>query len=264
MERIGWIEADWPAAAGIRAGVSTRALPGRSVGPYAQGNLGVHVGDDPAAVAHNRELLRAMLNLPAEPIWLEQVHGTAVFSVVDSTTQPHSIAADASVTRCPGVVLAVQTADCLPILLANRSGTEIAAIHAGWRGLAAGVVEETLAQMTSRAHELRAWIGPAIGPDAFEVGDDVREAMVSGHVRETAEAIERCFRPQLSKNQPVHGKWLCDLARIALLRLRALGVDTVAPSGLCSYTDQERFFSHRRDRVSGRMVSLIWMSDSHP
>ncbi len=260
MERIGWIEADWPTTAGIRAGVSTRALPGRSNGPYAQGNIGAHVGDDPGAVAHNRALLRAMLNLPSEPVWLNQVHGIGVHQVTDSVSAP--IEADAAVTRCPGVVLAVQTADCLPILLANRSGTEIAAIHAGWRGLAAGVIEATLAGMTSRAHELRAWIGPAIGPNAFEVGDEVREAMVSGHSTEASLGFERCFRPQVGRSGPVPGKWLCDRPRLALLRLQAMGVDTVVPSGLCSFTDHDRFFSHRRDRVSGRMVSLIWISAS--
>lgn len=251
----GWIAARWAAPTHVRAGISTRLLPGQSTGPYARGNLGDHVGDDPAAVAANRRLLREVLALPQEPAWLRQVHGCAVLA--PGETAPEE--ADAAITRTPGTVLAILTADCLPILLCNAEGTEIAAIHAGWRGLAGGVIDATVGRMVSAAGSLRAWIGPGIGPEAFEVGDDVRAAMLDAAGPEDRNAVLAAFVPRRAAEGIIAGKWWCDLPRLAVIRLARLGVRQVASSGLCTVSDA-RFYSHRRDRVTGRMASLVWIA----
>lgn len=234
---------DWPAPARVGA-VQTTRRGGASHGPYASLNLGDHVGDDPAAVAANRAHLGAIL--PAAPVWLTQVHGVAV---ADADRAAPGIEADAAVSRRPGTVCAVMTADCLPVLLCDRGGKVVAAAHAGWRGLCAGVIEATVAAMGVPAGDVLAWLGPAIGPQAFEVGDEVRAAFVAHDAAATAAFA-------------AHGpdKWLADIWLLARQRLAALGVGSVSGGGQCTVADRDRFFSYRRDRITGRMATCIWLA----
>ena len=243
-----WIEPDWPAPAWVRALTTTRA-GGVSEGPYRSLNLAGHVGDAPAQVAANRARLRAAAGLPAEPAWLEQVHGCGVCRL-DAESVPGGIGrrADAAVTAHPDTVCAVLTADCLPVLLCDAGGSVVAAVHAGWRGLLDGVVEAAAVRMARPPATLMAWLGPAIGPDAFEVGDEVREAFCR-----RIDGAEAVFRPSPA------GRWLADLYALARLRLAAIGVGRVSGGGLCTLTDAERFFSYRRDGATGRMATLIWI-----
>ena len=236
-----WIMADWPAPDGIIAGTTTR-IGGVSDGAYASMNLGGHVGDDQAHVAENRRRFVAGCGLPAEPDWLTQVHGTAVR--VDGTTAP--VEADAAISRKPGAVLAVLTADCLPILLCADSGDEIAAIHAGWRGLAAGIVDATLANLQAAPGQLAAWFGPAISQAAFEVGGEVRAAFIARDA-----GAEGCFL------QNERGRWQADLYGLARRQLEAAGVGVIHGGGMCTVADSERFFSYRRDGQCGRMATFI-------
>ena len=239
-----WIVPDWPAPACVRALITTR-IGGDSVGPYASMNLGLRVGDDPGVVDANRRLLKRFL--PAEPKWLNQVHGT---TVVAAETIVHPTEADASVATSRGCVSAIMVADCLPILFANHNGSVVAAAHAGWRGLAGGVIENTIQTLGTPPRDLLAYLGPAIGPSAFEVGDEVREAFVA-----VDQAAACAFRP----HKP--GKWLANLFALARQRLASAGVWNVYGGGQCTYSDPARFFSHRRDKVSGRMAALIWIED---
>lgn len=236
---------DWPAPANVRA-VQTLRTGGCSPAPWASFNLGDHVGDLPTHVAANRAALRAVL--PAEPVWLQQVHGIAV---ADADRQPLRPEADAVVARQVGSVCAVMTADCLPVLFCDRAGTVVAAAHAGWRGLEAGVLEATLAAMKVSPGEILAWLGPAIGPSCFEVGDEVRAAFVAVNPL-AAEA----FQP----HGP--GKWLADIYRLARQRLLASGVVAISGGDACTVSDGQRFFSYRRDGVTGRMASLVWLDHS--
>ena len=238
-----WIVPDWPAPARVRALVTTRA-GGISSGPYASLNLGFHTDDDPANAAQNRARLQQ--HLPQPPKWLAQVHGT---EVVDADTLKHVPEADASVASVPGTVCAILVADCLPILLADRAGTCVGAAHAGWRGLAGGVIANTVARMTAAPADLIAYIGPGIGPTAFEVGDDVLRAFCAN-----APELEAAFAPL----RP--GKWLCDLPRLARDALHRAGVTHVYGGTLCAYSDPERFYSYRRDRITGRMAALVWLT----
>lgn len=235
---------DWPAPASVRA-VSTARAGGVSQALFGSLNLGDHVGDAASAVAENRARLRSVLNLPAEPCWLQQVHGNCA---VDAAAQAQPCQADAAYTDQPGVVCAVLTADCLPLLLCNRAGTRVAAVHAGWRGLANGVIERTLAGFTESGSELMAWMGPAIGPRAFEVGDEVRAEFVA-HDGVAAAA----FQPARA------GHWFADLYTLARQRLAACAVNAVYGGDYCTYTDAARFYSYRRDGSTGRMASLIWL-----
>ncbi|MDE2069855.1 MAG: peptidoglycan editing factor PgeF [Gammaproteobacteria bacterium] len=250
-----WIAPDWPAPANVRA-VSTTRNGGVSRGSYASFNLGAHVGDDPRAVAENRLQLRTELRLPREPHWLAQVHGASVTTLEDSVSQQaddgsgKSPTGDGAVTRTPGQACVVMTADCLPVLLCDRTGKTVAAAHGGWRGLAAGILENTFAAMRVPPAEVLAWLGPAIGPEAYEVGDEVRAALIKDH----AEA-DQAFEPWAA------GKWLCDLYQIASQRLRRAGVTHIYGGGFCTYSDRERFFSYRRDGECGRMASLIWLEN---
>lgn len=223
----------------------TTRLGGVSQGPYASLNLGDHVGDDPAAVVENRAILQQRLGLPAAPHWLTQVHGCQVATAEQSMP---GCAADAICTRQPGRVCAVLTADCLPLLICDRQGGGVCAVHAGWRGLAAGVIEAALAKHDRPAADLLVWLGPAIGPGAFEVGEDVRQAFVA----QDCEA-EAAFEPLRA------GHWLADIYTLARQRLSRLGVGFVGGGEYCTVTDRERFFSYRRDGVTGRMASLIWL-----
>ena len=238
------ITPDWPAPANVRSLITTRS-GGVSAAPYASLNLGDHVGDNPQHVMQNRAVLKAQL--PAEPRWLKQVHGIAVADACMVGAE-----ADASVAFQAGEVCAVLTADCLPVLLCDQSGTVVGAAHAGWRGLLNGVIESTVAAMKVPSSALLAYLGPAIGPQAFEVGDEVRAAFVV----ENPEAAS-AFSP--GDQQAETQKWLADIYELARLRLEKLGVAGVYGGGLCTYTDAEQFFSYRRDGVTGRMASLIWL-----
>ena len=243
--------AEWPAPSRVRACTTLRHGAGISRSPFDQFNLGDHVGDDPQAVRDNRAALKTLLHLPAEPQWLQQVHGVAVLDAeaIDST-RAQTPQADAAISRQVGTVLAVLTADCLPVLLVSHEGDEIAAVHAGWRGLLAGVIESTLQKMRTPADQVMAWIGPAIGPEAFEVGEEVRAAFVAE--REVANAA---FVPSGRE-----GKWCCDLAALAEQRLRAARVENVYLSRRCTFSEPTEFYSYRREARGGRMASLIWMT----
>ncbi len=232
---------DWPAPAGVRA-LSTTRCGGVSAPPWQGFNLGDHVGDDPLAVAANRASLRR--ELPAEPLWLSQVHGTRC---VDAARALPGVQADASFTRQRGVVCAVLTADCLPVLLCDERATVVAIAHAGWRGLAAGVIEATVATMGEPGERLMAWLGPAIGARAFEVGGEVRELFIAGDAA-AADAFTAAG-----------GKWLCDIYRLARRRLHSLGIRRVAGADFCTVNAAQTCFSFRRDGVTGRMASLIWL-----
>jgi YfiH family protein len=240
---------DWEAPATVRALVTTRT-GGVSVGPYASMNLGDHVGDAVLAVNENRRILAHLADLPSKPAWLRQVHG--IDCVEYEAAAATLLDADAIVARAAGQVCAIMTADCLPVLFCARDGSVVAAAHAGWRGLLNGVLEATLGKMALPAAEVLAWLGPAIGPAAFEVGDEVRSAFVTQNALAAA-----AFLPAKEV-----GKWLCDIYQLARLRLAAAGVLHVSGGGLCTCTDVDRFYSYRRDKVSGRMASLIWVEQS--
>lgn len=238
------IRPDWPAPRNVRACTTTRS-GGVSKPPYESFNLGDHVHDDAAAVMRNRELLMQRLGLMRQPVWLQQVHG---LRVIDAAQPNAPREADAAYSFMPELACAVLTADCLPVLLCDRAGTRVAAAHAGWRGLAGGVLEAAVAALGTSGEDLLAWLGPAIGPKAFEVGDEVRAAFTA----RDAGAVE-AFRP-LSP-----GKWLADLYLLARRRLMQAGVLNVYGGHWCTYADSARFYSYRRDRVTGRMATLIWM-----
>ena len=236
----------WSAPARVGAAFSLRE-GGVSTGHYASLNVGLHVGDDAVAVAENRHRLCSVLQLPGEPLWLQQVHGIEVF---DADRQPLPATppiADAAVARRAGAVLAVMVADCLPVLFCRDDGSAIGVAHAGWRGLASGVLEATVAALGEARH-LQAWIGPGIGAAHFEVGSEVRDAFLAAGPRATS-----CFVAN------PHGRWRCDLAGLARQRLMDLGVARVTDSGLCTHADAQRFYSHRRDGRTGRMVALLWL-----
>lgn len=238
-----FIRPDWPAPRNVHA-LSTTRSGGVSAGRYASLNLGEHVGDSPQAVAANRARLHRSLG-HAMPRWLQQVHGVRVTRDGDITHAP----ADAAVTGRHDVACTIMTADCLPVIFCDRAGSRVGAAHAGWRGLAAGVLEATVQAMDASADSLMAWLGPAIGPETYEVGDEVRHAFVR-HTPQAAVA----FRAGRSA-----GKWWCDLYMLARQRLEAAGVKDIYGGGLCTFTDKERFFSFRRDGECGRMATLIWL-----
>ena len=242
---------DWPAPPGVRACVTTRRLPGASLPPFDAFNLGARCGDDPDAVRANRAQLVELAALPGAPHWLSQVHGTAVHEVAAGTPETDEPEADAAVTRVPGAVLGVLTADCLPVLFATRDGSTIGAAHAGWRGLAAGVLEATVAAMRAPGGEILAWLGPAAGPARYEIGAEVRAAFVDADADAAASFIPT--RP---------GHYLIDLYALARRRLAAAGVSRIHGGGLCTISDATRFYSYRRDGHTGRMASLIHLADA--
>ena len=241
-----WIVPDWPAPARVRSLVTTRH-GGVSSGEYASLNLGDHVGDDPRAVAENRRRVAACL--PAEPLWLNQVHGIRVLDSGSDAVNERAPEADAAFSRRSGVVCAAMTADCLPVLFCDRSGIVVAAAHAGWRGLHAGVLEQTVRAMECPGEQLLAWLGPAIGPAAFEVGDEVLSAFLGAH--KEAKAAFIAHRP---------GKWLADIYLLARLALARAGVNAIYGGDYCTVRDADNFFSYRRDGATGRMASLIWLA----
>jgi YfiH family protein len=244
-----WIVPDWPAPGNVKALFTTRN-GGVSSGPYASFNLGDHVGDDPATVKQNRSLLRRVL--PGEPRWLKQVHGTTPVRI-DDYDGSAPCDGDAAFSRCAGTICAVLVADCLPILLCSHAGTLAGVIHAGWRGIVGGVIERTLSEI-SRADRIdlriMAWLGPAIGPRHFEVGEEVRQVFIE-HDRKSAIA----FLPHHTHN----GKWFADLFLLARQRLTEAGVTEVYGGGECTFGNPEKFFSYRRDGNTGRMAGLIWL-----
>lgn len=240
-----WLVPEWPAPPAVRAVTTTRG-GGVSREPWASMNPADHVGDDAAAVAANRTRLREVLALPAEPVWLHQVHGVTVVDAGQAGDRP---AADAAWTVQPGVVCAVLTADCLPVVFADRAGLCVAVAHAGWRGLSAGVLEATVRQLPVPPRELLAWLGPAIGPAAFEVGAEVRAAFVA----QDTQAM-RAFMPGTD------GRWFADLYRLARQRLAGCGVTAVYGGDWCTFSDRARFFSYRRDGTTGRMATLVWLA----
>lgn len=232
----------WPAPNNVRALQTTRS-GGISSAPYDSLNLGDHVGDAPLAVERNRILLNTLL--PSEPVWLEQVHGTIVANADNANCRPQ---ADACISRRRGAVCVVMTADCLPVLLCDTQGSVVGAAHAGWKGLAAGVIEATVRAMEAAPKNLMAWLGPAINQDAFEVGEEVRALFVDADPQSVT-----AFLP----GQP--GKWFADVYALARLRLNALGIARIYGGGDSTYRESERFFSYRRDGATGRMGTFIWL-----
>jgi len=244
VNKPAFLAADWPVSDTIFAGTTLRP-GGASEGVYAGFNLGAHVGDAPQAVANNRRQLRNLLDLPNEPNWLQQAHGTVVVTApctVDAVPE-----ADACITEKPATVCAVMTADCLPVLFARTDGQAVAAAHAGWRGLSAGVLEATIDAFECAPEQLVAWLGPAISQAAFEVGDEVREQFV---------AQDRAAEAAFAANAA--GRWQADLYGLAKLRLRRHGVNAIFGGDHCTFAESDDFFSYRRDGQCGRMASLIF------
>jgi len=235
---------DWPAPENIRAYVSTRK-GGHSQTPFDEFNLGNHVDDNPEVVKNNRLLLNTALSLPGDPVWLEQIHTTNVVNAAKAEAPVH---ADASYSSQKNTVCVVMTADCLPVFFCSKDGSEVAIAHAGWRGLVAGVLEATVEKLDSPAEELIAWLGPAIGPEAFEVGEEVRAAFMHQNTE---------TKNTFSKNK--NGKWLADIYSLARIRLEQAGVQNISGGDFCTYKNAEQFYSYRRDGQTGRMASLIWI-----
>jgi len=238
-----WIPADWPAPSGVVAGTTLRH-GGVSSGSFDSLNLGAYVDDDADAVCENRIRFRSLCDLPSEPRWLRQVHGSHVVVDPPSGETPE---ADAAITRHVGVVCVVQTADCLPVIFAAIDGTELAVAHAGWRGLANGVLESTVSAMSTDPANLLAWLGPAISQPAFEVGGEVREAFLAHDP-----AAAGCF----AAND--RGRWQADIYGLARMRLGVAGVEQISGGENCTFGEPERFFSHRRDGACGRMASFVF------
>ena len=247
LPKLQFITPKWPAPANVKALQTTR-VGGVSSAPYESFNLGAHVNDDGVAVARNRQLLSPYL--PSEPVWVNQVHGVEVIDAAQSTCLQN---ADASFTTQPNVVCVTMTADCLPVLLCDQAGTVVAAVHAGWRGLCDGAIEAAVNKLPAEKSEILAWLGPAIGPNAFEVGEEVRHQFMQHD-----QLSEQAFKP-------IGDKWLCNMYMIAQQRLHKLGVKQIYGASVnedfCTYTDEARFFSFRRNNVTGRMASLIWLTN---
>lgn len=245
MSSPSLLEFEWALPRGLRAAFTTR-LGGRSEAPWDSFNLATHVGDEPAHVAVNRARLKELLALEDEPAWLDQVHGVAVNNL-DEVASAGPVIADAATTSRMGVACVVMVADCLPVLFATRDGSRIGAAHAGWRGLASGVLERTVRALNAPGRELMAWLGPCISREHFEVGEEVREEFLKQDP-----SAEDCF------DRNPRGRWQADLVGLAKRRLARLGVTDVAGGQWCTFADRERFFSHRRDGRGGRLAALIW------
>ena len=243
---MNWITPNWNAPKQVKAFASTR-IGGCSKSPYEGLNLGMHVGDDPILVQSNRDLLQQQTEMPTAPVWLNQTHSTVVLEIAQPTNDV--LDADGVITSSPNVVCSAMTADCLPVLITNTQGTQVAAVHAGWRGLAGGIVENAL---THFSNDVMLWLGPAIGPQAFEVGEDVLQAFLDYDSKAAT-----AFVP--SKQQ---GKWWANMATLTRLRMAKFGIDQVFDSGLCTYQDPQRFYSYRRDGVTGRQATFIWINEN--
>jgi polyphenol oxidase len=251
------LSANWPAPKNIHAFTSLRFGMGVSKAPFDQFNLGNRnneQGDDPRAVEKNRELLTQVFALPNKPHWLRQVHGIDVLRFEAAPYLTGDLlrdepVADASTTTQKNIVLSVLSADCLPVLFCNETGTEVAAAHAGWRGLASGVLENTVRAMHGKPEHIMAWLGPAAGPGAYEIGTEVRDAFVQYDKHADAAFVSTR-----------ENHWRVDLYHLARMRLQSMGVEKIFGGERCSISEPENFFSHRRDKVTGRMASIIWMS----
>ena len=246
LDKLNLIIPNWPAPANVKALQTTR-VGGISLAPYNSLNLGSHVKDDPLHVAHNRQLLSEFL--PSEPVWLNQVHGINVVDAAQTNCVPD---ADASFSTRKNVVCVTMTADCLPILICDTAGTLVTSIHAGWRGLCDGIIEATIAKMGVDSSQLMAWLGPAIGPNAFEVGVEVHAQFIAQDGQS-----ETAFKPH-------GGKYLCNIYQIAAQRLNNCGLNQIYGGGIdtdfCTFTQNDQFYSYRRDGVTGRMATLIWLA----
>lgn len=246
LKNSDFIIPGWPAPANVHALQTTRH-GGVSLAPYNNFNLGDHVQDDPIHVAHNRQLLSRFV--PSEPVWMNQVHGINVVDAANADCVPD---ADASITSRRNAVCVIMTADCLPILLCDKAGTVVASVHAGWRSLCEGVIEATVRKMPADSNQLMAWLGPAIGPQAFEVGSEVRAQFIAKDTQ-----AEIAFKPQSND------KWLADIYKLATQRLNNLGISQIYGGGqqenYCTFNDEQRFFSFRRNNLTGRMATLIWI-----
>ena len=236
-----WLQPNWPAPNNIYAATTLRT-GGVSLGEYDSLNAATHVGDDSAFVTCNRRIIRSMLNLPSEPVWLNQTHSNVA---VQAIVNPNALDADASFTKEPGIVCAVMTADCLPLLVCSSDGTKIAAIHAGWRGLLNGIIDNTLSALQTT--DLLIWLGPAIGPEQFEVGEEIRSLFMSRSMN---------YAPAFK--QRTQGKWLADIYELARINLNMLGIEKIYGGHYCTVTDKKQFYSYRRDKITGRMATLIW------
>ncbi|OBT07273.1 multi-copper polyphenol oxidoreductase [Vibrio sp. UCD-FRSSP16_10] len=239
---MSYLHPNWSVENCVKSISSTRA-GGFSTGDFASLNLGMHVNDDPITVQKNRDHLAQLSQMPSSPVWMNQTHSTVVVELTKPTTEV--IEADALVTSVPGIVCSVMTADCLPVLFASADGKKVASAHAGWRGLVGGILENTLQHFSG---PVTAWVGPAIGVDAFEVGDEVRQQFIDINSDDTV---------AFYSHKP--GKWMADLPLLAKLRLQRAGCESVTLSNLCTYTDEERFFSYRRHSSTGRQSSFIWI-----
>ena len=254
------IQADWDAPDNVRTLITTR-MGGYSSPPYKSFNLAMHVGDDPLSVEQNRKRLKE--RLPSEPKWLNQIHSRRIIDAADTKLQAD---ADGSITIQQNIVSVVMTADCLPALICNRQGSAVAALHAGWRGLLAGILEQGAEQLVKlsacRKEDVLVWLGPAIGPDYFEVGEDVRQAFLAraqARGQSHYESIDRCFA-KYKKTPEGQNKYLADIYQLARVRLSAIGVDNVSGGHYCTYSEADKFYSYRRDGVTGRMASMIWIA----
>ncbi len=255
MHESSYLPVNWPDQCSGKLdnvfAITTLIYGGVSKGDYQQYNLATHVGDDPVAVSANRAKLVEDLALPSEPVWLDQVHSNKVFVAeqynATATAEMHPVQADASVTRAGGAVCAVLTADCLPVFFSNREGTEVAVAHAGWRGLHGGILSNTLAAMQTAATDVVVSLGPAIGPQAFEVGKEVYDAFVSKNQKNSVAFIAT------DKDH-----YLCDIYQLARIELSAIGVIGICGGENCTFNDSDRFYSYRRHNNTGRMASLIW------
>lgn len=241
---------DWNASPNVVA-LSTTRINGFSSGNYEALNIAQHVGDDPVCVRKNRDLVKSLLHEGVDLQWLQQVHGN---HVIELSSRRDSIEADGLYTTKAGIACCISTADCLPVLFTNRQGDSVAAAHAGWRGLAAGILEQTVATFSSPPDEITAWLGPAIGPCHFEVGAEVREEFLTRSSDELKGFTAACFQPNGAP-----GKYMADLYKLAGLRLKAIGLNNISGGGWCTFCDSNRFYSYRRQSQTGRMVSLIYL-----
>ncbi len=249
-----FITPNWSAPSHIKA-YTTLRYPGHSQAPYAGNNLAFHVGDNKSHVQMNRQAMRQALHLPDEPKWINQTHSTIAL-LAENISSNETITADASFTQQPNTICVVMTADCLPILVTNKEGSEVAAIHAGWRGLAEGIIENTLASLQSTSDTLIVWIGPSVSQPHYEVGDDVYNAFAAHHsLSEMQQAFQK--KPMIEQQ-----KWFADVPLLAYQRLLRLGVhsDSIYLSNECTYAQSDRYFSYRRDGVTGRLASMIFIA----
>ncbi len=248
MNKLSYLPASWSNKPDNVSAVTTLVSGGVSTGAFTAFNLAMHVGDDVAAVKANRAKLVEELQLPSEPVWLEQVHSNKVIRVDETVARDFTAQADASVSATPGVVCAVMTADCLPVFFCDDAGTEVAVAHAGWRGLHAGIITNTVKIMQASVARIQVSFGPAIGPKSFEVGEEVFQSFVTKNsLNETAFVATK------------KDHYLCDIYRLARIELQSLGVDKISGGGHCTYSDSYRFYSYRRQQTTGRMASLIWL-----